>query len=389
MLRSLGWRKRQTPDQELPTGYRVPDVPVEAEVDLRSARRGFRGERLFAAVVAVNAGVGLLLSMRDALLGRLPLFAPIHLGWLAYTAFVFRKAVPRLRRVRVLGDGSVEVVPLRGARRRGRLWLERKPLFGLRGRKKAWELRIGLDDEPRPLDVIRGDRLDATALAMLVQAATRDERVPALRLLFGFAAVGRATLDDTLPPARAPSGPLTVRARVRFWRGRGLPPFALVFLPSLVGVATGVAAGTGAASPWAAVAGFLAGTAVVLGWNYVRYDRLRDVELARERDTVAVRLRGVLLGRLPATPEALIPTLGRKGLSGIALQDAGGTTALVVLRPTMDVAAEVRGLFARASPRVRVVTAEARDAACGAEVTLEDVELVEPPSVNAPAGAEP
>ncbi|MEM1417979.1 MAG: hypothetical protein AAGH15_23985, partial [Myxococcota bacterium] len=210
------WRRRQREEkQPTTTGYRVPAVPIVAEVPLREARRGHGGERLFTALMGAIALLGATGAVASGQLHLLPIFG----AWAVYSAHVFGRAMHRVRHLRVRGDGLVEV-RLRRKARRGRLWLERKPLFGTFGEHRAWELRLGLEGEHRPLDVVRGDLLPKAVLATLEGAAVSDEEVAPTRFAFG-ALPAKVPAGDALPAAQAPLGALRLRAHVRLWRGRG------------------------------------------------------------------------------------------------------------------------------------------------------------------------
>ncbi|MEM1413839.1 MAG: hypothetical protein AAGH15_03020, partial [Myxococcota bacterium] len=149
--------------------------------------------------------------------------------------------------------------------------------------------------------------------------------------------------------------------------GRGVPAIVPMMPLIAASAATGSAVtiallGLGSAVPAlgsaAAMALSFAGALAYLG-------RTREIALERKAGVVIVRSGGEVLARLRARPHALVPTVVNGELRVVHVLDGGGVEALEVPKPTPEVAAALRALFAASGPRVRVAAraAEAEVAA--------------------------
>ena len=356
----LGWFRSGTAPEERPRGYREADAPIVGDIDLRRAPRRSLLALVGHLVKSALAAFMIAVLAFDAHTAPFTLLIVAGYGlWPFGAARYLWRTRRRVERVLVRSDGQVALERARGRGwLTGRLSLLRRPRFGSRGRKRAWDLGLKLEGTSGVLDVLAGHRLPDRLRSALEAAGGEPELIRGHRL--GNVRDPDFRAEAMLPPAQAPTHPVPVRAQLVVWRGRALSSFELALPLVPIGLALLFVIGwmteEGTLPLRPLVGGSLAFAAFTVAWIAFRLRRRRDVTLERVRDEVLVVRDGMTLARLPAKAESLGWQVGGRGdVFALQLRDARGNVALTLRQPSADLVATVRGLLeVPSSVRARV-----------------------------------
>ncbi|MEO0325167.1 MAG: hypothetical protein AAF447_19570 [Myxococcota bacterium] len=364
----FGWFRPREGPEERPRGYREPDAPIVADIDLRNAPRR---SRWVLAQHLIMSSLGLPAGLMGSFGTVSPLEAVVGIAafvWPASTASYLWRTRRRVTRVLVRSDGRVTLERARGLQPVvGKLRLLRRARVGYWGRKRGWHLGLELEETPGAVDVLAGHRLPPELLEALEASGGPPEQVTALRIV---SAKAPFRTEADLPPPVAPAAPLPVRGRLDVVRRRTVSPFVQSLPLLALGVAmvvamfaSGITALDTDHFDLAKLIGgslaFAGLSAAYLAWFFRRQ---MDVTLERARGEILVRRHGEVVACLPAQPENLGWLVGRPHrVHACYLQDGRGNIALTLAEPSAELIASLRGLYEMpASARARVASEPAR-----------------------------